>query len=142
MRHQNPLHQISRKGRLIMATFSDQRHEEIVGLLSEAVDSMLAGIGSPQGLAVDAAVKEYAEQSDNELARVFEEEYVKAMEAATSDEPLDERRDALLRVAERINVPEVTTFANALIEAQYNRISAVKTFQSQSEQLHHKLSAQ
>ena len=125
-----------------MVALSDKRHEEIVRLLSEAVDSMLEATGSPQGLAVDAAVKEYAEQSDNELARVFEEEYVKAMAEATSDEPLDERRDALLRVADRINVPEVTTFANALIEAQYKRFSAVKTLQSQSERLHQKLSAE
>ena len=123
----------------MMAVLSDERHVEIVTLLSEAVDSMLEA--TTHGLAVDAAVKEYAEQSDNELARAFEEEYVKTMDAAQGDEPLDERRDALLRVAERINVPEVTAFANALIEAQYKRFSAVKTLQNQSEQLHQKLSS-
>ena len=102
---------------------------------------MRDGIGDETKLMVDAN-HAYTVTEALPLGRVFEEEYVKAMEAATSDEPLDERRDALLKVAERINIPEVTTFANALIEAQYNRFSAVKTFQSQSEQLHQKLSAE
>jgi hypothetical protein len=122
-----------------MAVLSAERHAESVSLLSEAADSMLEA--TSQGLAVDAAVKGYAEQSDNELARAFEEEYVKTMDAAQGDEPLDERRDALLRVTERISVPEVTAFANALIEAQDKRFSAVKTLQYQSEQLHRKLSS-
>ena len=58
----------------------------------------------------------------------------------TSDEPLDERRDVLLSVAERMDVPEVMTFSSAMIEAQYKRYSAVKTLQSQANQLHQKLS--
>lgn len=53
----------------------------------------------------------------------------------------DERREALRNVAERINVPEVTTFANAMIEAQDKSLNVVKALQSQSEQLHQKLSA-
>jgi len=48
----------------------------------------------------------------------------------------DENRAALLNVAQRINVPEVTTFVNAMIESQDQRTSVVKALQSQSEQLH------
>ena len=123
-----------------MAVLNDERHAGIIKLLGEAVDSLIDAIESGR-VGFDGAVKEYAEQSDNELSRAFKE-YVKAMGEATSKEPLDERRDALLNVAERINVPEVTTFAKAMIEAQYKRISVVKTLQSQSEQLHQKLSTE
>ena len=59
-----------------MEDSNNTRRREIVELLTEAVDSMLE-ITASRGLAVDAAVKEYAEGSDNELARVFKEEYVK-----------------------------------------------------------------
>jgi len=118
----------------------------MVKSLSEAVDSLINAIESGR-VGFDYAVKEYADQSDNELARTFKE-FAKEMKLGDSqpiysDDEIpdlrDERREALLKVAERINVPEVTTFAKAMIEAQDQDISVVKALQGQAEHLRQEL---
>jgi hypothetical protein len=133
-----------------MEALNDKRHLEMVKLLSEAVDSLVDATET-RGLAFDGAVKEYAEQSDNELSQAFKE-YVKAMQMSYEwtkdgvlplDEDqeryvLDERRKALLKIARQINVSEVTTFVEALIKAQDMGLSIVETLQSQAELLRQK----
>jgi hypothetical protein len=129
-----------------MEALNDRRHAEMVKSLSEAVDSLINAIESGR-VGFDYAVKEYADQSDNELARTFKE-FAKEMKLGDSqpiysDDEIpdlrDERREALLKVAERINVPEVTTFAKAMIEAQDQDISVVKALQGQAEHLRQEL---
>ncbi len=129
-----------------MGALNDRRHAEMVKSLSEAVDSLINAIESGR-VGFDYAVKEYADQSDNELARTFKE-FAKEMKLGDSqpiysDDQIpdlrDERREALLKVAERINVPEVTTFAKAMIEAQDQDISVVKALQGQAEHLRQEL---
>jgi hypothetical protein len=63
--------------RQTMEALNDKRHLEMVKLLSKAVDSFLDAIKT-RGLGFDSAVKEYTQQSDNELSQAFKE-YVKAM---------------------------------------------------------------
>lgn len=131
-----------------MAPFNNKRRTEIIKLLSEAVDSLINTIESGRA-GFDYAVKEYADQSDNELASAFRE-FVKAMKLGDrqpiySEDEIpdlrDERREALLNVAEHINVPEVTTFVKAMIEAQDEGISVVKALHGQAGQLRQKLSS-
>ena len=133
-----------------MEALNDKRHLEMVKLLSEAVDSLIDATKT-RGLGFDGAIKEYAEQSDNELSWAFKE-YVKAMQMSyewtkNGVLPLDEdqeryvmneRRKALLKMAEHINVPEVTTFVETIIKAQDTGLSIVETLQSQAELLRQK----
>jgi hypothetical protein len=51
---------------------------------------------------------------------------------------MDERRKALLKLAEQINMPEVTTFVETIIKAQDTGLSIVKTLQNQAELLRQK----
>ena len=129
-----------------MEALKDEERIEMIRLLSEAVNSMIKGIESGR-VGFDYAVKEYADQSNNELAGAFKE-FARQMKLADSqpdynDDEIpdlrDERRDALLQVAERINVPEVTMFANAMIEAQYKSIGVINALKGQAEQLRQKL---
>jgi|GEM_PF-2159608 len=132
-----------------METLNNGKNTEMVKFLSGMVDSMIDAIKSGR-VGFDYAVKEYTDQSDNELSSAFKG-FVKEMKMGDSqpifgdDDEIpdlrDERRAALQNVAERINVPEVTTFVNAMIESQDKSLNVVKALQSQSEQLHQTLSA-
>jgi len=133
-----------------MATLNNEKQVEIIKSLSEAAELMIDAIKSGR-VGFDYAIKEYADQSNNELSTAFKE-FIKEMKMGDS-QPIyndgdevpdlrDERREALRNVAKRIDVPEVSTFVNAMIEAQDKQFSVVKTLQSQSEQLHQKLSTE
>lgn len=130
-----------------METSNHATHAEMVTYLSEAIDSMIDGIESGR-VGFDYAVKDYADQADNALASAFKA-FVTEMKLV-DNQPIygdgdaipdlsDERRAALLNVARRIDVPEVTTFVNGMIEAQDQRINVVKALRSQAELLQPKL---
>ena len=114
------------------------RQSDIVRSLSEAVNSMIDTVGSGR-FGFDYAIREYAHQAHGELALAFEE-YVQAMGvggvplgAMPNSESV--RRDALCALADRVNVPEVTAFTQAMIEAQDTRSSLLDALKSQAEQL-------
>jgi hypothetical protein len=111
-------------------------NEQVVEYLVDAVDSFADAVGSGR-LGFDYAVKEYVEQTDNELSRAFAG-YVEAMvtgpEAGQSND--DVRRSALLRIARQFNSPEVTAFVDALIESMDKRLSLVPILERQARQLH------
>lgn len=119
------------------------KHAEMITLLSEALDALIDAIESGR-VGFDYAVKEYADQADNELASAFQA-FVREMKLADrqpiygDDDEIpvfnDARREALQHVAQRINVPEVTRFVQAMIEAQDQGLSVVKALRSQAEQL-------
>lgn len=121
----------------------DIRQAEIVNSLRQAVNFIIEAVGSGR-LGFDYAVKEYAQQSQGELAPAFQE-YVRAMEMGNESQrdisaeavPHWEgvRRTALLALANRLNVPEVTRFAQAMIEAQDTHSSVLQALKSQAEQL-------
>lgn len=126
-----------------MELSNNGKHIEIITLLNEALNALIDAIESGR-VGFDYAVKEYADQADNELASAFQA-FVKEMKLADrqpiygDDDEIpnlsDARRDALQHVAQRINVPEVTRFVQAMIEAQDQGLSVVKTLKSQAEQL-------
>ena len=126
-----------------MGAANPERRAEILQLLSEAADSLLDAVGSGR-LGFDYAVKEYVEQSDNELSRAFQE-YVQALGlgdeiSRTSTEEESRRHEEIRRVelrklARHFDVPEVSAFVEALLESQDKRLSLRRTLEKQAAQL-------
>ena len=126
-----------------MGAMNDKRRAQIVQLLSQAVDYIADAVGSGR-LGFDYAVKEYVEQSENELAAAFEE-YVRALGMGnetqrTSSEEESRRAKEIRRqvpssIADHFDMPEVRTFVAALLESQDKELSIVKTLYDQAEQL-------
>jgi hypothetical protein len=126
-----------------MGAVSDKRRAEIVRLLRQAVDYIADAVGSGR-LGFDYAVKEYVEQSENELATAFEE-YVQALgmgdetQRTSSEEgsrrAREIRRRVLSKIADHFDVPELRAFVAALLESQDKNLSLVKTLYDQAEQL-------
>ena len=126
-----------------MGTANAERRAEIVQLLSQAIDSIADAVGSGR-LGFDYAVKEYVEQSENELASAFKE-YVRALNIGNEIERTSSkekgqrakeiRRQVLLQIADRFDVPELRTFVAALLESQDKELSLIKTLHNQAEQL-------
>jgi len=124
-------------------TTMDTRQSDIVRALSEAVNLMIDTVSSGQ-FGFDYAASKYAKQAHGELALAFQD-YWQAIETgfeslrdpSTDARPNleDVRRDALLALADRINVPEVTTFAQGMIEAQYAHSDVREALRSQAERL-------
>ena len=126
-----------------MGPVSDKRRVEVVQMLREAVDALADAVGSGR-LGFDHAVREYVERTDNELSRAFQG-YVQALfldrqslPAEGEDErpSADEiRRVALIEIADRFQVSEVTAFVEACLESQDKRLSIGDTLWRQSRQL-------
>jgi len=107
-------------------------------MLSEAVDTWSAAVESGR-LGFDYAVKEYVEQTENELSRAFQG-YVRALSNRQTDEDSSEvRRRALTEIAEHFDVPEVTAFVEAALESQDKRLSIGRTLEEQAHKLHEAL---
>jgi hypothetical protein len=124
-------------------TTMDTRQSDIVRALSEAVNLMIDTVSSGQ-FGFDYAASKYAKQAHGELALAFQD-YWQAIETgfeslrdpSTDARPNleDVRRDALLALADRINVPEVTTFVQGMIEAQDAHSDVREALRSQAERL-------
>ena len=122
---------------------NSSNQEQMVTHLREAIDALIASIESGR-VGFDYAVKEYVDHHDNALSSAFNG-FVEEMELADSqpiygdNDPIpdfsDKRRTALLNVAKRANISEVTAFTDAMIEAQDKRISVVKALTLQADQL-------
>ena len=112
-----------------------ERQKEIVKLLPEVLDSLADTIES--GFGFDAAVHKLVEEPDNEFARAlagFMQEMlseVESLEAAgqavTPESTVEQqkafgaalqgiRRRALSNMAQRVDVPDVTTLANVVLQ--------------------------
>jgi hypothetical protein len=124
-------------------TTMDTRQSDIVRALSEAVNLMIDTVSSGQ-FGFDYAASKYAKQAHGELALAFQD-YWQAIETgfeslrdpSTDARPNleDVRRDALLALADRINVPKVTTFVQGMIEAQDAHSDVREALRSQAERL-------
>jgi tight adherence protein C len=102
------------------------RQEEIVKTLPDALD--LLTISVEAGLPFDGAMQRVAEKWDNELSKGFQR-LLTEMQVGKS------RRDALRDLADRMDVPDVTSFVAALVQADQLGISIAKVLRIQAEQM-------
>jgi tight adherence protein C len=103
-----------------------RRQREIVRTLPDALD--LLTISVEAGLPFDGAMQRVAEKWDNELSRGFQLMLNEMQMGKT-------RREALRDMAARMEVPDVTSFVAALIQADQLGISIAKILRVQSEQM-------
>jgi tight adherence protein C len=102
------------------------RQDEIIKTLPDALD--LLTISVEAGLPFDGAMQRVAEKWDNELSRGFQR-LLAEMQMGKS------RREALRDMADRMDVPDVTSFVAALIQADQLGISIAKVLRIQAEQM-------
>jgi len=102
------------------------RQKEILRALPDALD--LLTICVEAGLGFDAAMSKVAEKWDNELARAFARTIAEIRMGKT-------RREALRDMSTRMDVPEVTSFVAAVIQADQLGVSIAKVLRIQSEQM-------
>lgn len=103
-----------------------KRQENVVKELPDALD--LLTISVEAGLPFDGAMQRVAEKWENEISRAFAR-LITEMRVGKS------RREALRDMSERIDVPDVTSFVAALIQADQLGISIAKVLRIQSEQM-------
>jgi tight adherence protein C len=103
-----------------------RRKNEIVKTLPDAID--LLTISVEAGLPFDGAMQRVADKWDNEISRAFGR-------VLTEIRVGKSRRDALRDMAERSDVPDVTSFVAALVQADQLGISIAKVLRIQSEQM-------
>ncbi|MGQ9516523.1 MAG: type II secretion system F family protein [Anaerolineae bacterium] len=103
-----------------------QRQQNIIKALPDALD--LLTISVEAGLGFDAALAKVTEKWDNELTQEF-------MRVIAEMRVGKKRRDALRDMAARVDVPDVTTFVAAIVQAEQLGVSIAKVLRIQSEQM-------
>ena len=103
-----------------------KRQKEIVRSLPDALD--LLTICVEAGLGFDAAMAKVAEKWDNELCLAFSR-VIQELQLGKL------RREALREMADRIEVPDVSTFVAAIIQADQLGVSIARVLRIQSEQM-------
>jgi tight adherence protein C len=103
-----------------------RRQDEIIKTLPDALD--LLTISVEAGLPFDGAMQRVADKWDNELSRAFQRVLTELRIGKA-------RTDALRDMSDRMDVPDVTSFVAALIQADQLGISIAKVLRIQSEQM-------
>jgi tight adherence protein C len=103
-----------------------QRQSEIIKSLPDALD--LLTITVEAGMGFDGAIQKVAEKWDNHLSRGFAK-VVQEMRLGVI------RREALKNMERSMDVPDVTTFIAAIIQADQLGVSIAKILRIQSEQM-------
>jgi 2-isopropylmalate synthase len=114
------------QGRNLMNDPQTEKQGKIIEYLLDAINSLAATVEAGSGF--DYAIYQYTQQADNELARAFENVLQEVQSGVR-------RREALRNMAKHINVPEVTTFVNTVIQADEQGISILETLKQQADQL-------
>jgi tight adherence protein C len=102
------------------------RQTEIVKALPDALD--LLTISVEAGLGFDAAMSKVASKWENELSLAFNR-VIQEIQMGKL------RREALRDMADRMDVPDVTSFVAAIIQADQLGVSIAKVLRIQSEQM-------
>ena len=102
------------------------RQREVRKAMPDALD--LLTICVEAGLGFEAAMSKVAEKWNNELSLAFG----RAIREIQLGKP---RRDALRNMAERIGIPEMTSFVAAVIQGQELGVSMAKVLRIQSDQM-------
>lgn len=103
-----------------------KRQEEALKALPDAMD--LLTICVEAGLGFDAAMAKVAEKWDNELSKAFSRA-VQEMQLGKL------RREAMKNMAYSLDVPDLTSFVAAIIQADQLGVSIAKVMRIQSEQM-------
>ena len=103
-----------------------RRQKEIIKALPDALDLLTVSVEA--GLGFDAALAKVSEKWDNELSRAFERVIHEIRIGKL-------RREALRDMAENMDVPDMTSFVAAVIQADQLGVSLAKILRIQSEQM-------
>ncbi|GAB4476526.1 MAG: type II secretion system F family protein [Anaerolineae bacterium] len=105
----------------------NRRKEEVIKTLPDALDLM--SICVEAGLSFDQAMTKVSEKwEDNELARAFAR-VIREIQLGKT------RREALRNMSENIEVPDVTSFAGAIIQADQLGVSISRVLKIQADQM-------
>jgi len=103
-----------------------KRQEEILKAMPDALDLLTICVGA--GLGFDAAMHKVVEKWDNELAFEFGRVLREVQLGKT-------RREALRDMADRVGLPEMTSFVAAIIQSEQLGVSLGKVLQIQAENM-------
>jgi tight adherence protein C len=111
---------------LWMRSKINRRKKEIIKALPDAMD--LLTITVEAGMGFDGALQKVAEKWDNQLSKAFAK-VVQEMRLGVL------RREALRNMSYNMDVPDVTSFTAAIIQADQLGVSIAKILRVQSEQM-------
>lgn len=111
---------------LMLSSRITNRQKEIRRAMPDALD--LLTICVEAGLGFDAAMNKVSEKWDNALALAFTRTIREIQLGKT-------RRDALKDMADRLGIPEMTSFVAAIIQSEQLGVSMAKILRIQSEQM-------
>lgn len=103
-----------------------RRKKEILKTLPDALDLLVICVEA--GLGFDAAMQRVAERWSNELGKAF----ARVLQEIALGRS---RKDALRDMAARVDLPEMTTFVAAIIQAEQLGVSIAKVLHIQADQM-------
>ncbi len=111
---------------LYLRSIADRRKQEVLKYLPDALDLMTICVEA--GLGFDAAMTKVYEKWDNVLGLAFGR-VVREIQLGSS------RRQALRNMADRVDVPDVSAFTAAIIQADQLGVSIATVLSVQAEQM-------
>lgn len=111
---------------MMLSSKIKRRQDDITKALPDALDLMTICVEA--GLGFDQAMSKVSDKWENELALAFGR-VIREIQLGKS------RRDALRAMGESMDVPDVTTFTGAIIQADQLGVSIARVLKVQSEQM-------
>ncbi len=111
---------------MLLRSIKDRRQQAVIKKLPDALDLMTICVDA--GLTFNAAMQKVDEKWDDELAREFGRVIYEMQLGKT-------RRAALKDMSERLDVPDVTSFIAAVLQAEQLGVGIGKVLRIQSEQM-------
>ena len=111
---------------MLLRSMKDRRQQAVIKKLPDALDLMTICVDA--GLTFNAAMQKVDEKWDDELAREFGRVIYEMQLGKT-------RRAALRDMAERLDVPDVTSFIAAVLQAEQLGVGIGKVLRIQSQQM-------